>query len=232
VLFTNVASLLIGFAFYANSLSTAQLVQKPKSTGYGLGLSVVVSGLCLIPGGLAMALMSPVSGRLSTRRGPRFNLLLVCVVIAAGHLTRIFTSPAVRTIVFGAEFVGAGTALAYFALPSLIRQAVPVGETAAANGINPLSRSIGTAVCSAVVATVLTNVTMTIPDDAAPSQHAYQIVFATANAAAVWLCSSHCSSLAVAAAAGRRSSRPRRSSLLNPRCNPQIRICSYRSLPL
>ncbi|GGN96404.1 MFS transporter [Actinoplanes lobatus] len=181
VLFTNMASLLIGFAFYANTLSTAQLVQEPESTGYGLGLSVIVSGLCLIPGGLAMALLSPVSGRISTHRGPRFTLMLACVVMAAGYTVRIFTSETLWTIVAGTLFVGAGTALAYSALPSLIMMAVPVHETAAANGINTLMRSIGQAVCSAVVATILANLTMTVPGGGtAPSLNAYLVVFAVA----------------------------------------------------
>ncbi|WP_305788716.1 MFS transporter [Symbioplanes lichenis] len=185
VLFTNLASLLVGFAFYANSLSTAQLVQEPTSTGYGLGLSVVASGLCLIPGGLAMALLSPVSGWISARRGPRFTLLLAGVVIAAGYLFRVFTSEALWSIVAGALFVGAGTALAYSALPSLIMTSVPVDETAAANGINTLMRSIGTAVCSAVVATILANLTMSVPGGTASTLHAYQVIFAAAGLAAL-----------------------------------------------
>ncbi|MYX45406.1 MFS transporter, partial [Streptomyces sp. SID89] len=40
---SHVAALLTGFAFYANSLVTAQLVQAPKATGYGLGLSIVAT---------------------------------------------------------------------------------------------------------------------------------------------------------------------------------------------
>ncbi|MBB2948792.1 MFS family permease [Actinoplanes lutulentus] len=186
VLFTNVASLLVGFAFYANSLSTAQLVQEPRSTGYGQGASLIVSGLCLIPGGLAMAVLSPVSGRISNRRGPRFTLLVACVVMVAGYATRIVTSQALWTIVLGTLFVGAGTALAYSALPSLIMQSVPVRETAAANGINTLMRSIGQAVCSAVVASVLAGVTMAVPGGGrAPALSAYLLVFGVAGVTAL-----------------------------------------------
>lgn len=62
---SHVAALLTGFAFYANSLVTAQLVQAPKATGYGLGLSIVATGLCLLPGGVTMLLFSPLSARIS-----------------------------------------------------------------------------------------------------------------------------------------------------------------------
>ncbi|MFI5713941.1 MFS transporter [Kribbella sp. NPDC051620] len=185
VLFTNLAALLIGFAFYANSLSTAQLVQEPKSTGYGLGASIVVSGLCLLPGGVAMVLLSPVSARISKTRGPRFTLAVASGLMALGYLVRLFTSGNLAAIVVGATVVSAGTAVAYSALPALIMHAVPVTETAAANGLNTLMRTIGQAVCSAIVVTVLTNVVATHSGVTAPTLHAYLLVFVIAGGCAL-----------------------------------------------
>jgi MFS family permease len=185
VLFTNLAALLIGFAFYANSLSTAQLVQEPTSTGYGLGASIVVSGLCLLPGGVAMVLLSPVSARLSATRGPRFTLAVACGLMAIGYAVRLFTSENLAAIVAGATVVAAGTAVAYSALPALIMHAVPVTETAAANGLNTLMRTIGQAVCSAIVATVLTSLVATNSGRTAPTLGAYLVVFVIAGVAAL-----------------------------------------------
>ncbi|MFD7165832.1 MFS transporter [Streptomyces violascens] len=85
VLLTNVAALLIGFAFYANSLVTAQMVQEPKATGYGLGASIVVSGLCLLPGGLAMVALSPVSAKISATYGPKAAVLANVTFEAGGR---------------------------------------------------------------------------------------------------------------------------------------------------
>jgi len=185
VLFTNLAALLIGFAFYANSLTTAQLVQEPVSTGYGLGASIVVSGLCLLPGGVAMVLLSPVSARISSARGPRFTLAIASVLMATGYVVRLFTSENLAAIVAGATVVAAGTAVAYSALPALIMHAVPVTETAAANGLNTLMRTIGQAVCSAIVATMLANVVATKAGHTAPTLGAYLILFAIAGLAAL-----------------------------------------------
>jgi len=189
VLFTNLAALLIGFAFYANSLATAQLVQEPKSTGYGLGASIVVSGLCLLPGGVAMVLLSPVSARISAARGPRVTLALASGLMALGYVVRLFTSENLVAIVAGATVVAAGTAVAYSALPALIMHAVPVTETAAANGLNTLMRTIGQAICSAIVATVLANLVATTSDHGAshtaPTLHAYLIVFVIAGVSAL-----------------------------------------------
>ena len=185
VLFTNLAALLIGFAFYANSLSTAQLVQEPKSTGYGLGASIVVSGLCLLPGGVAMVILSPVSARLSAARGPRFTLAFASGLMATGYVVRLFTSENLVAIVAGATVVAAGTAMAYSALPALIMHAVPVTETAAANGLNTLMRTIGQAVCSAIVATVLTSMVATRFGHTAPTLNAYLVVFVIAGCTAL-----------------------------------------------
>lgn len=185
VLFTNLSALLIGFAFYANSLTTAQLVQEPVSTGYGLGESIFVSGLCLLPGGVAMVILSPVSARISTACGPRFTLILATVILAAGYAMRLVTSDSLTGIIVGATVVASGTAVAYSTLPALIMQAVPVTETAAANGLNTLMRTIGQAVCSAIVATVLANLVAVHAGHRAPTLGAYHLVFVIAGVGAL-----------------------------------------------
>ncbi|MFB7216787.1 MFS transporter [Streptomyces sp. NPDC002596] len=185
VLLTNVAALLIGFAFYANSLVTAQMVQEPKATGYGLGASLVVSGLCLLPGGVSMVVLSPVSARISARYGPKVSLMLAAAIIAVGYVVRYFTSHSLWLIIAGATVVASGTAIAYSALPALVMRGVPVSETGAANGLNTLMRSIGQAFCSATVAAVLTNLTFRVGGRTAPTLHAYQLVFLIAAGAAL-----------------------------------------------
>ncbi|MFC7184901.1 MFS transporter [Kitasatospora paranensis] len=185
VLLANLAALLIGFSFYANSLVTAQMVQEPKATGYGLGASIVVSGLCLLPGGVSMVALSPLSARISAARGPKVTLAVAAVVMAVGYVVRFFTSHQLWMIIAGATVVSAGTAIAYSALPALVIRAVPAAETGAANGLNTLMRSVGQAVCSAVVAAVLANLTFQVGGRTAPTLHAYLVVFLVAAGAAV-----------------------------------------------
>lgn len=185
VLLANIAALLIGFSFYANSLVTAQLVQEPTSTGYGLGASLVVSGLCLLPGGLSMVALSPLSARISATYGPRTALALGALVMTLGYVVRVFTSHSLWLIVAGATVVSCGTALAYSALPALVMRAVPVGETASANGLNTLMRSVGQACCSAVVTAVLAHLTFVAAGRTAPTLHAYLLIFVVAAGAAL-----------------------------------------------
>ncbi|MEU0944108.1 MFS transporter [Streptomyces canus] len=185
---SHVAALLTGFAFYANSLVTAQLVQAPKASGYGLGLSIVATGLCLLPGGVTMLLFSPLSARISTSRGPRVTLALGAAVIACGYAVRIADSRDLWMIIVGATVVSTGTTLAYSALPTLILRAVPAEQTASANGVNVLMRTIGQATSSAAVAAVLVHHTSLVGGAPVPTLHGYLLAFAMAGAIALAAC--------------------------------------------
>ncbi|MHC5905735.1 MFS transporter [Streptomyces sp. S6] len=181
----HVAALLTGFAFYANSLVTAQLVQAPKETGYGLGLSLVETGLCLLPGGVIMLFLSPVSARISAARGARVTLALGTAVIACGYVVRMADSHSLAVIMLGAAVVSVGTTFAYSALPSLILGAVPAGQTASANGVNVLMRTIGQAVSSAAVAAVLVHHTAPVGGVPVPTLHGYLVAFSVAGVVAL-----------------------------------------------
>ncbi|MGW2516753.1 MFS transporter [Streptomyces sp. NPDC001617] len=201
---SHVAALFTGFAFYANSLVTAQLVQAPKATGYGLGLSIVGTGLVLLPGGFIMLLFSPVSARISTARGPRITLALGALIIACGYAVRIADSRDLWMIMVGAAVVGTGTTLAYSALPTLILHAVPASQTASANGVNVLMRTIGQATSSAAVAAVLVHHTSPVGGVPVPTLHGYLMAFTIAGAVAL---AASATALTIPGDAGRRGTR-------------------------
>lgn len=150
VLFTNLASILVGFAMYTLNLVMTQLLQAPDGTGLGFGQSMIVAGLCSAPMGIAMMLVSPVAARIITRFGPRFALCLGPVVIASGFLYAAFFLHHVWEALIVAAVTGVGIAIAYAAMPTIIMRSVPTTETAAANSVNTLSRSLGTSLAAAV----------------------------------------------------------------------------------
>ncbi len=51
---TNAAAFLLGAGLYASFIVFPQFAQLPKSTGFGFGASVVVSGLYLLPATIGM----------------------------------------------------------------------------------------------------------------------------------------------------------------------------------
>ncbi|WP_316743031.1 MFS transporter [Streptomyces sp. MK7] len=183
VLLTNLASIMVGVAFYVVSLVLPQLLQLPTSTGYGLGQSMVVAGLCVAPLGLTMMFTAPVYARLSARYGPKVTLILGLLVIAIGYGGGLGLMSAAWQTVVTSVMLGAGIGLAYSSLPALIVGAVPASETGAANGLNTLMRSIGTSVSSAVVGMVLANTADHVGGVAVPTMHGFRVSFLIATAA-------------------------------------------------
>lgn len=185
VLFTNMASIAVGFSLYGMSLTFPQLLMAPEATGYGFGLSMVVAGLAMAPTGLVMMLLSPVSARLSAKKGPKFTLTLGSAVIGLGYLCAVVMMDTVWQIVLSAVIVAGGVGLAYAAMPALIMGAVPLHETGAANGLNSLMRSIGTSTSAAVMGVVLAHMTMQLGPHMVPTRSAFHTAFFIAMAGAV-----------------------------------------------
>ncbi|GCD44607.1 MFS transporter [Streptomyces paromomycinus] len=183
VLLTNLTSIMVGVAFYAISLVLPQLLQLPASTGYGLGQSMVVAGLCVAPLGLTMMLTAPVYARMSARRGPKATLMLGMLVIAVGYGAGLGLMSAAWQTVIISVIVGAGIGLAYSSLPALIVGAVDPSETSAANGLNTLMRSIGTSVSSAVIGMVLAHMSAPAGAVSVPTMAGFRTSFAIATGA-------------------------------------------------
>jgi MFS family permease len=183
VLLTNISALLVGISMYANMLSTTQQLEMSTATGYGHGLTVLTAGLCMMPPGLMMVVVAPIAGRLMGRIGAKRTLVLGTLILAVAYMLRIFLTGSVPLIVAGAMLVTTGTAIAYASMPMLIMGSVPITETASANGLNALLRSVGTSVSSAVISAILTAVTVEVAGHVFPSLGAFRIIFAVAGAA-------------------------------------------------
>ncbi|MEU6588503.1 MFS transporter [Streptomyces sp. NPDC046881] len=183
VLLTNLASIMVGVSFYVVSLVLPQLLQLPTATGYGLGRSMVVAGLCVAPLGLTMMFTAPVYARLSARYGPKVTLITGLLIIAIGYGGGLGLMDAAWQTVVTSVVLGAGIGLAYSSLPALIVGAVPASETGAANGLNTLMRSIGTSVSSAVIGMVLADTANDVGGVAVPTMHGFRVSFLIATAA-------------------------------------------------
>ncbi|WP_406416155.1 MFS transporter [Streptomyces sp. NBC_00873] len=162
VLLTNAASVLIGVGMYAQMLIVPQLLQFPEATGYGLGQSMLAMGLWMAPAGLVMMVVSPFGGKLTNARGPKFTLVSGSLVIAAGYGLSMALMGSTWGLLIVTVVISGGVGLAYGAMPALIMSAVPMSETAAANGFNTLMRSLGTSIGAAVIGVVLSQMTVTM----------------------------------------------------------------------
>ncbi|WP_067964202.1 MFS transporter [Nocardiopsis trehalosi] len=185
VLLTNAASAVFGFAMFAMSLVLPQVLQLPAETGYGLGQGMVAVGLVMAPSGLVMMAMAPVSARVSRAAGPKTTLMVGAAVVAAGYGMSTVGMAEIWQLVLVSAVVGAGIGLAYGAMPALVMGAVPVSETAAANSLNTLMRSIGTSVSSAVAGVVLAQMTIPLGGTEVPAEEGFRLVMAVGAGAAL-----------------------------------------------
>lgn len=184
VLLTNLASIAVGFAMFAMSLIGPQILQLPSATGHGLGQSMVAAGLWMAPGGLAMMASAPIAARVIAARGPRFTLIVGCIVIAAGYFCATQLLGTAAGVLAFSVVVSIGVGFAFASLPTLINAAVPVSETAAANGINSLARALGTSVSSAAMAAVLVQTGMVVGGHMTPSLNGFRTALIIAGVAA------------------------------------------------
>lgn len=160
------------------SLVLPQLLQLPEATGYGLGRSMLTVGLVMAPQGLVMMACAPVSAALSAAKGPKTTLMAGALIVAAGYGLNIVMMSQVWQLVLVSCVIGAGVGFAYGAMPSLIMGAVDPSETAAANSLNTLMRSIGTSTASAVAGVILAQLTTDFAGHALPSENSFKIVMA------------------------------------------------------
>jgi len=177
VLLTNLASISIGFAFFITSASLPILLEAPTSTGVAFGLPLLIASLCLMPLGLVMFFTSSPAARLSNARGPRTSLILGASIIAATFAAAIFLTGEIWHVILISTLVGLGVGFAYAAMPTLIMNAVPPTETAAANGLNSVMRTLGSTVAATVVGVILSTQVVVSDGISIPTTAAFQLSF-------------------------------------------------------
>ena len=178
VLLTNLASIAVGYAFFITAAAQPILLQLPSDTGVGLGQTLLVASLCLVPNGVVMFLVSPLAARLSAARGPRTSLMLGGAIIAIAFTVSVFLMHEVWHVILVSTLVGLGTGFAYSAMPTLIMHSVPPTNTAAANGVNSVMRTLGSAVSASLTGVILSSSFVLSGVIEIPTREAFQLVFA------------------------------------------------------
>ncbi|MGO1548010.1 MFS transporter, partial [Microbacterium gubbeenense] len=185
VLLTNLAAIGMGFALFGSNVSFPQLLELPASTGHGFGLTMMQAALVIMPSGLIMMVLSPLSGRLERLFGPRPLLTIGTAAIVVAYVFVLIFSTEVWHIVVVNCIIGVGIAFSFAAMPMIIMQAVPANETGVSNGINALFRSVGTSGASAVMGGVLAAMSVDVDGHAIPTAAAFEVCFWIAIVAAI-----------------------------------------------
>ncbi|MHB8233791.1 MAG: MFS transporter [Solirubrobacteraceae bacterium] len=152
---TNLAAFLLGAGMYASFIVFPQFAQLPKSTGFGFGASVVVSGLYLLPSTIGMTILGVYAGRISARFGSRAALLTGTAFTTASFALLAIDHSRPIEFLIAAGLLGVGIGLAFAALGNLIIQAVSNHQTGVASGMNTVMRTLGGALGGQLSATFI-----------------------------------------------------------------------------
>ncbi|MEU9206504.1 MFS transporter [Streptomyces sp. NPDC048415] len=190
VLFTNLAGLFLGFAMFSQFIGVAYLVQMPQElTGYGFGASVLRASVeYLLPTTVISLLAAQFGGILVGRIGARFTLAIGAVFGVLGFVWLTAAHDSSASIILAGLLIGVAISFGYAAMPALIVASVPHHQTGIANGLNSISRSVGSAIASAVITSLLASKTIEhlpagVP--ALPAESQFTLSFAIAGIAFV-----------------------------------------------
>ena len=152
---TNLTAFLLGAGMYSSFIVLPQFAQLPKSTGFGFGASVVVSGLYLLPSTLGMVVVGFAAGAIAARFGSKLAAVVGSAITAAafGLIAAAHAHP--YEMLLSAALLGIGIGLAFAALGNLVVQAVPAHQTGAAGGMNTVMRTMGGAIGGQIAATFI-----------------------------------------------------------------------------
>lgn len=170
----NLVALLIGVAMYGSFGFMPQFNQTPPENGYGFGASVAQAGHIMLPAAALSFVSGVFSARLARRVGARRVVTFGCLVTAGGLLVTVFAHDHLWQMYVSSGVSGLGTGLAFACLANVVVAAVPRHSTGVATGMNANIRTIGGAVGSAVLITL---VTANVLPSGYPTEHGYEVGF-------------------------------------------------------
>jgi EmrB/QacA subfamily drug resistance transporter len=153
----NLVALLFGAGMYSMFAFLPQFLQTPEAAGYGFGATVTESGLLLLPQTVASFIAGVLAGRLAHRYGSKLLLVVGATLTALGTLGLTLAHGSVWLVLVETTVLGLAFGLSFAAMSNLVVDAVPQSQTGVASGMNTNIRTVGGAIGSAVLATVVTS---------------------------------------------------------------------------
>jgi predicted MFS family arabinose efflux permease len=183
VLTADVTGLVAGVAMYLLMSLVTRYVQTPVAAGYGLGGSVVVAGLALLPFSAVSVLSSKVTPLVARRTSTATVLTLGCLVSLASMLLFLVAHDHLWQVLVVMAIAGLGVGCTFAVMPGLIVGAVPASEVGSAVSFNQVLRYVGYSTGSALCGAVLQ--AHTAPGHRLPDAAGYRT--ATLIGCAVWV---------------------------------------------
>jgi predicted MFS family arabinose efflux permease len=155
VLAADTCAFLLIMAMYMDLTVVTEFVQTPRTEGFGFSASAGVAGLVLIPLSVLLLAGSRMLPTFVRWAGAPTVLAVGCLVAVVGSVFFALFHGALWEAFVMMGILGLGLGITFAAIPGLIVHAVPAAETGSAMGFYQVVRWVGSAVGSALVASVL-----------------------------------------------------------------------------
>lgn len=155
VLTAHVAAFLGGAGMFLVFSIMVAYIQIPTSTGYGMGQSVLVAGLLLVPFSLTSFLSNRMLSGLRRRVGERWVMPIGCALYLAAVALFLVWHGSLASMAVLSAVTGLGIGIVYASIPRRIVRATDRNRTGSALGFNQVLRTVGGTVGSAASAALL-----------------------------------------------------------------------------
>ena len=166
------------------------LLQAPKWTAIGLGLSATVAGLAKLPSNLSSVFAGPLGGWLTGRGGGRIAMVSGGLITALGWTLALIDTSSVTIVIAELIVISFGTTMLFAVAPTIIAGEAAHDRTSEVTGMLGVIRSLFMGVGSQIIATALAWDQVTRGSETYPSPAAFKlamglIVLLTLGAVAV-----------------------------------------------
>ncbi len=186
VMVSNLAGLISGIGMFLIFIAITYYAQLPAP--YGLGLSIIQTGLLMSPVALTMALVGPFVGRIVARSGPKPVLMTGSLIGALGFYLMMVSRGSSLALVEDTVVASLGLIFIIVPLVNMVAVSVPEDARGIGIGMNTLIRTLGSST-GPVISTVIMDSYETIyftifngniiPIAVLPSSTAFNYIFMT-----------------------------------------------------
>ncbi len=169
----NLTALGTGAAVFGGMSLVYRVVQAPASAPGGLGQSLLVAGLLMLPMSAGSLLAPSLTRRLSSVVSVRVVLVVGSALVAAAYLFFAGLHDELWQITVVTFVAGIGIGVTYSVMPAVIVARTPPARTASAMGVNTVLRITGGAIGSALMAAV--QAAWTPPGEDFPAEAGYVV---------------------------------------------------------
>ena len=156
VLVANLVGILSSMSMFLLFFAVIYYAQYPSVIGpYGLGLSVINTGLTLAPATLVMLIVGPLMGRLVTRIGPKPIITVGASISIVGLLLFTFFRGTTTELTIDVAVALVGVVSLIIPIVNMISVSVPKENTAVGLGMNTMLRNLGGAVGPVLATTII-----------------------------------------------------------------------------